>query len=220
MSVHNLHPNEPSDKLYCAKCEKLCETNEAFCAGLVSDEGWLCATCASGVRDPMTHIVSHTPTQKFLKSKYYPVNSDEQVIYNDPQRTARDCEIGRFYDISEGTIAIKGSRLIKFIEKYNNFTVSPPRTEPSQSYMQRAESLRIRASVATLLAHVEVYEAVQHPLALGTEVCFRGYSGVIVARNPNDADRYEVKFFDAHYHVYRTKWTSRAQVTVNATATR
>ncbi|HBC93455.1 MAG TPA: hypothetical protein DCZ10_11335 [Pelotomaculum sp.] len=49
---------------------------------------------------------------QYFKTKYYPVNIDDKVIYNDPQKTEGACSVGRKYSLREtGTIGIKGTRL-------------------------------------------------------------------------------------------------------------
>lgn len=61
---------------------------------------------------------------RWLKSKYYPVNIDQKVIYNDPQRTEGACSLVGKYR-SHHTIGIRGARLNQYA-CYEHFEVRPP----------------------------------------------------------------------------------------------
>jgi hypothetical protein len=62
--------------------------------------------------------------KKFLKSKYYPVDISNKIIYDHPANREMDCSVRRGYrDV--GTIGIKGDR-INSRPRYNSFTVAPP----------------------------------------------------------------------------------------------
>jgi len=57
----------------------------------------------------------------FLKTKYYPVDINAKIIYDDPQRTEGKCSLNGNYR-GKGTIGIKGQRLNAF-SCYKEFKV-------------------------------------------------------------------------------------------------
>ena len=50
----------------------------------------------------------------YLKSRYYPVNVDQKIIYNQPQKREMDCSWLDNPQYPHGTIGIKGERLNRF----------------------------------------------------------------------------------------------------------
>lgn len=58
----------------------------------------------------------------FLKSRYYPVDITNKVIYNDPQKREMDCSFTSKKYKGLGTIGLKGERLNKF-DCYKSFQV-------------------------------------------------------------------------------------------------
>jgi len=72
---------------------------------------------------------------KILKTKYYPVKYDEQIIYDHPQAREGDCGLGSKFYHGFGTIGIIGSRLLKYADKYKNFKIIPACTELSPAYL-------------------------------------------------------------------------------------
>lgn len=48
--------------------------------------------------------------RKFLKTKYYPVDVERKIIYNDPANREMDCSVRRGYR-ELGTIGVKGERI-------------------------------------------------------------------------------------------------------------
>ena len=63
---------------------------------------------------------------KWLKTKFYPVDFERRVIFNDPQPRERDCSYGKYDVMKDGTIGVKGVRLIEYAEKYSSFEIRPP----------------------------------------------------------------------------------------------
>lgn len=58
----------------------------------------------------------------FLKSRYYPVNITNKIIYNDPQPREMDCSSSSRKYQNLGTIGLKGARLNKY-DCYKAFEV-------------------------------------------------------------------------------------------------
>jgi hypothetical protein len=81
---------------------------------------------------------SSETARTFLKSKYYPVDLRNRRIYNDPQARARDCELGSRKYHGEGTVSMKGSRLMERGTVYAKYELVPARTEPSKAYLEWA----------------------------------------------------------------------------------
>ena len=63
----------------------------------------------------------------WLKTKFYPVDFERRVIFNDPQPRERDCSYGKYDVMKDGTIGIKGTRLIQHGKRYEQFEVKPPK---------------------------------------------------------------------------------------------
>jgi hypothetical protein len=70
------------------------------------------------VREPMTE------RKKFLKSKYYPVDVERRIVYDDPANREMDCSVRRGYR-ELGTIGIRGER-INTRRCYLSYTIAPP----------------------------------------------------------------------------------------------
>lgn len=58
----------------------------------------------------------------FQKTKYYPVDVQRRIIYNDPAKRERECSVERGYR-EKGTIGIKGERLNMF-DCYKQFEIT------------------------------------------------------------------------------------------------
>lgn len=58
----------------------------------------------------------------FLKSRYYPVDYANNIIYNDPKPREMDCSFSSKKYQGLGTIGIKGARLNKY-DCYKAFEV-------------------------------------------------------------------------------------------------
>ena len=64
----------------------------------------------------------------FLRTKFYPVNIDRKIIYNDPKRTERECSVCRPYDMAKDqgvTIGLRGERLNQHL-CYQSYQIQPP----------------------------------------------------------------------------------------------
>ena len=63
---------------------------------------------------------------KILKSKYYPINYDQKVIYIDPQNRASDCDfISAPKYKALKTVGVKGKRLLNYKDTYVHFEFRP-----------------------------------------------------------------------------------------------
>lgn len=67
---------------------------------------------------------ARVPFPRFYVSRYYPVNVEDRIIYNDPQKTERACSVERPY-AGQHTIGIPGRRLNQYVA-YRSYTVKPP----------------------------------------------------------------------------------------------
>jgi hypothetical protein len=75
---------------------------------------------------------------KILKSKWYPVDYERKLLYNDPHNREFDCSFGRNYR-GMGTIGITGKRLLEYWNRYQAFTIVPALTEPSPAHLKSLE---------------------------------------------------------------------------------
>ena len=62
-------------------------------------------------------------SDRFYNSKFYPVDHDRKVIYDDPHRRASDCDLNNPAYRDKGTVGIRGSRLNNFPSVYGTFTI-------------------------------------------------------------------------------------------------
>lgn len=71
-----------------------------------------------------TGEVPRAPFPRFYVSRYYPVNIEDRIIYNDPQKTERACSVEPPY-AGQHTIGIPGRNLNQYAA-YRSFTVAAP----------------------------------------------------------------------------------------------
>jgi hypothetical protein len=72
-----------------------------------------------------------TEPRQFLKSRYYPVDVERRIIYDDPAKREMDCSVRRGYR-ELGTIGIKGER-INTRSCYQSYTIKPPASREAAS---------------------------------------------------------------------------------------
>ena len=64
-----------------------------------------------------------TAALKFYNSRFYPVDYDKKLIYDDPQRRAGDCDHTSVRYRDKHTVGTRGFRLNNFKNAYSVFTV-------------------------------------------------------------------------------------------------
>jgi hypothetical protein len=106
---------------------------------------------------------------KILKTKWYPVDFDEKLIYDDPQPREVECSFGRYYH-GRGTIGVPGKRLIKFEQRYKTFQIKSALTEPSPSYLEWAAKGFQASAETTLPREIAPYGRLMVALQPGQQI--------------------------------------------------